>query len=82
MMCGSAAGNRNLMKTCTRDACMVVARSMRSGSMDFKPTNPETTTGKNAMSAAITTFGEKPKPSHTTNSGCHGDLRDHLRQNK
>src|SRR6476619_8353807 len=42
--------------------------------MDASPTAVLITTGKNAIKKAISTFGNKPKPNHTRNSGATATL--------
>src|ERR1700689_1623627 len=66
---GNACGRLTAQNTWKRLPCIARARSTMSGSTDLKPCTADTTTGKNPSRNAEITFGIRPKPNQTTNSG-------------
>ena len=66
---GRPLGRRTLRNVCISLAPIDRARCSMPGSTLRRPTVVSITIGKNAIRNAISTFGVRPKPNHTTNSG-------------
>ena len=68
-MKGSALGSRTIRNTWNLPAPNTVSIWIRSASAERSPSMTLTSTGKNEITAAITTLLVMPKPNQTTNSG-------------
>jgi hypothetical protein len=66
---GSEFGRRSIQKICVSLAASDRMRFTRSSSADLSPTIVLTSSGKNATSAAFTTFEVSPSPNQITMSG-------------